>query len=92
MNDYPDEETSEDIEDDGSSTSKDESEENEDSEMCASKKTSEPEDSEHQSWLEEADPMYEDYIYGGDEGDGEGEAYFDKDEGSDDDYWKWSYR
>ncbi|XP_058198743.1 RNA-directed DNA methylation 4 isoform X2 [Rhododendron vialii] len=92
MNDYPDEETSEDNEDSGSSTSKDESEENEDSEMSASKKSSEPEDSEHQSWLEEADPMYEDYIYGGDEGDGEGEAYYDKDEGSDNDYWKWSYR
>ncbi|KAG5515029.1 hypothetical protein RHGRI_036160 [Rhododendron griersonianum] len=92
MNDYPDEETSEDNEDGGSSTSKDESEENEDSEMSASKKSSEPEDSEHQSWLEEADPMYEDYIYGGDEGDGEGEAYYDKDEGSDNDYWKWSHR
>ncbi|KAF7120112.1 hypothetical protein RHSIM_Rhsim13G0062500 [Rhododendron simsii] len=92
MNDYPDEETSEDNEDSGSSTSKDESEENEDSEMSASKKSSEPEDSEHQSWLEEADPMYEDYIYGGDEGDGEGEAYYDKDEGSDNDYWKWSFR
>ncbi|KAI8523486.1 hypothetical protein RHMOL_Rhmol13G0077600 [Rhododendron molle] len=92
MNDYPDEETSEDNEDNGSSTSKDESEENEDSEMSASKKSSEPEDSEHQSWLEEADPMYEDYIYGGDEGDGEAEAYYEKDEGSDNDYWKWSYR
>ncbi|GFZ01707.1 hypothetical protein Acr_15g0003160 [Actinidia rufa] len=70
LNDYPDEETSEDDEDDsGSKTSNDESEER-DSET-ASNKSSEPEDSDHRNWLEDADPLYEDYMCGDDDGDDE---------------------
>lgn len=90
LNDYPDEEPSEDDKDGGSSTSKDESEENDSA--SANNKSSEPEDSDHQSWLQDAEPVYEDYIYGGDEDDGEGDPYHDNDEGGDNDYWKWSYR
>ncbi|XP_057512409.1 RNA-directed DNA methylation 4 isoform X1 [Actinidia eriantha] len=94
LNDYPDEETSEDDdEDSGSKTSNDESEERDNE--SASNKSSEPEDSDHQNWLEDADPLYEDYMCGDDddgEGEGGGDAYYCDDDVRDNDDQRWSYR
>ncbi|THF98009.1 hypothetical protein TEA_007558 [Camellia sinensis var. sinensis] len=87
LNDYPDEDTSEDNKDSGSRTSSDESEELDSAN--ASDKYSKPKDLEY-NWSEDANTFYEDDIY--DDGEG-GVAYcYDDDGGGDDDEWRSSYR
>ncbi|CAL5386331.1 unnamed protein product [Camellia sinensis] len=82
LNDYPDEDTSEDNKDSGSRTSSDESEELDSAN--ASDKYSKPKDLEY-NWSEDANTFYEDDIYDDREG---GVAYcYDDDGGGDDDEW-----
>ncbi|XP_059626405.1 RNA-directed DNA methylation 4 isoform X2 [Cornus florida] len=88
LNDYPDEEASEDEEEVESRTSNDESEELD----AASSNSSEHEDMVQHDRSGDGDPLYEGDIYGDDDGDCVVYGYDDDNDNGVDDDRRWSYR